>query len=112
MAGFIQISKDRSWSSANWVYAGLLNHVIANLRDNPAAAQQVEQCKWMQSLNLSWFEQDDPLLAAVVLKALKSTSTQVEQGKVKCELDGRILDDASQRQFIESVSELVEMLKG
>jgi hypothetical protein len=110
MAGFITLSQDLSWSSANWVYWGFLDHVLNNLCEFPEAARMVEQCKWMQNMTFRFLEEDDPVSAGRVRNVLRKTAHEVTQGKHACQVDGRTLDDESQRQFVEAISRLLAMM--
>ncbi len=111
MAGFITLSHDLSWSSANWVYMGFLDHVISNLTEFPEAAGMVTQCKWMQSMLLAMLDDDDPLSARRIRDSLRKTAHEVTKWQRPCQVDGRTLDDQSQKQFVEAIAELLVMLE-
>ena len=51
MAGFIHINDNATWSVANWVYWGILDHLIEVLIDDSEAMRCVEECKWAQSMS-------------------------------------------------------------
>jgi hypothetical protein len=110
MAGFIDISEKQTWSAANWVYWGLMDYMIDAVVNEPELAHRVETCKWMQGLDMPSLREDDPVLAEKVFLTLKQVSEQCAGGTLQCKVEGRILDDASQQQFRESMNELVNIL--
>jgi len=111
MAGFIRIG-DKSWSTANWAYWSLMDNVIDALAKEPDVARRVEGCKWMQHLSFPLLREEDPKLAEKVFIALKSVAERCASGDVVCKMDGKPLDSISQKQFRESMNDLVGILSG
>jgi hypothetical protein len=110
MAGIVRITDEKSWSVANWVYWGVMDHVLDALASDPTVAHRVEGCKWMQILSFPLLRSDDAALAERVLTALETVANKCADGTLSCKVDGRILDDDSQQQFREATHELVVML--
>jgi len=71
MAGFIRFSDTETWSVANWVYFGLMDHLIEAFATDESIAHQVEGFKWMQSLDFPMLFEDDSILAERILANLK-----------------------------------------
>jgi hypothetical protein len=111
MAGFIIFSESKAWSVANWAYWGLLDHVIENLTEDTSAARRVEVCKSMQSLSLPLLREEDPALAERIRRTIRSIAAKAADGKLACVVDGRVLDEASQHQFVEAARELLELFQ-
>jgi hypothetical protein len=110
MAGIIRVSENLSWSAANWAYWCLMDHLISALPARPDVVQRVEGCKWMQSLNFSLLREDDPETADLTLATLKHVASRCASGALTCMVDGKLLDNTSQKQFRESMTDLVKML--
>lgn len=110
MAGIINASDTQIWSGANWVYWGLMDHMIRAFDMDADVARRVESCKWMQSLSIPLLREDDPELAEKVLTTLRHVSSQCANGALLCLVDGKVLDDASQQQFKDTMSDLAKML--
>jgi hypothetical protein len=112
MAGIINISEKQSWSAANWVYWGLMDHVIDALAGDPDVAHRMEGCKWMQSLSFPLLREDDPESTKKVVTTLKYIAERCASGDLVCMVEGKILDSHSQQQFRESIRDLVNLLSG
>jgi hypothetical protein len=111
MAGIINASETQMWSSANWVYWGLMDHLIRAFdRDESDVARRIEVCKWMQSLSIPLLREDDPELAEKIFTTLKRVAAQCASGVLVCLVDGKKLDDTSQQQFRDSMNDLVKVL--
>lgn len=110
MAGIITISDDQRWGVSNWVYWNLMDHVLALLNEASTSSHFVEKCKWMQGLDIFNMAVEEPEIAGEVLTALKSAAQHCSKGIVTAKVDGRVLDEESQRQFREATHELTTML--
>lgn len=110
MAGVLRISDNQSWSAANWIYWGLLDHLLDALSGDPDVAHRMEVCKWMQSLNIPLLRDDDPKSAEKAVTTLRQVADRCASGDLLCVVEGRILDSSSQQQFRESMHNLVSML--
>jgi hypothetical protein len=110
MAGILRISDNQSWSAANWVYWGLMDHVLDALASDPDVAHRMEVCKWMQSLSIPLLREDDPKSAEKVVATLKHVADRCANGDLLCTVEGKILESGSQQQFRESMHNLVGML--
>ena len=112
MAGIITISDEKRWEVSNWAYWNLMDHVLGLLITASHAARFVETCKWMQGLDISLMQQDEPELAGPVLLALKRAAQSCSEGSVPAKVDDRVLDEEAQRQFREATNQLFTMLSG
>jgi hypothetical protein len=110
MAGIIDISEKQTWSAANWVYWGLMDHVLDALAGDPDVAHRMEVWKWMQSLSIPLLREDDPKSAEKAVTALKLVADRCANGDLVCMVEGKILDSGSQQQFRDSMHDLVSML--
>ena len=106
MAGIINISEKQAWSAANWVYWGLMDHVITALAGDLEVARRMEGCKWMQSLSIPLLREDDPESAEKAITTLKQVAERCANGDLICMVDGKTLDSPGQQQFRESMHEL------
>jgi hypothetical protein len=111
MAGIIKISEKQFWSTANWAYWGLMDHLIDALANDTDAARRVEGCKWMQILSIPLLRKDDPKLADRILAKLKDVSAIGASGALVCKVEGRVLDSASQKMFRDTIKVLSDMLE-
>lgn len=112
MAGLIEIDDDHAWSSSNWVFWGILDHVLAaNAGSDREFLQRVELCKHMQAVLFPFLRQEDAALAERVWTALKIVVQRCADGDLPCSVDGRLLDDQSQKQFRGAAAELAQMMK-
>lgn len=111
MAGFIQVTDHQCWSVSNWVYWGLMDHLLAALVGDSQAAKSVEVCKWTQSMSLPLLQSDDKITADKILIALEEVAPKCAAGTLACKVDGRRLDEDSQRQFNEAALDLVDILR-
>lgn len=109
MAGTVRISENLSWSTANWVYWGVMDRLIEALADDPAA-REAEQCRWLQSMDLPALRADNLAVAAKVVFTLKAVANRCASGELPCSVDGRPLDDGAQQQFKESAGQLAAAL--
>lgn len=110
MAGIITIDDNKRWEVSNWVYWNLMDHVLALVKETPASFQFIERCKWMQGLDIPVMKVDEHVIANEVLTALMSAARNISSGVVTATVDGRVLDEESQRQFREAAHELTIML--
>jgi hypothetical protein len=110
MAGFIEVNGEESWSSSNWVYWSVIDHVLDAFSTDAVVANRVERCKWMQMLSFPLLRSEDEVIAEKVLSTLDTVARKCTDGVLTCKVDGRLLDEASQQQFRESARELVDLL--
>jgi hypothetical protein len=110
MAGFILVSDVYKWSSANWVYWGVIDYLIEALKDNPDVAGYIEMCKAMQIIDFVSFREEHPDWAEKAFIMLKNVSQKCANGSLPCRVEGRVLGDHSQSQFREAMEELVNLL--
>src|SRR5262249_50749338 len=110
MAGIISVTDDKDWSAANWAYWSLMDHLVDAFIEDPDTARRMEGCKWMQSLSIPMLRKENPELAIRVLTKLKSVAERCAAGDLGCMVEGKPLDDAGQKQFRETMSDLVSML--
>jgi hypothetical protein len=110
MAGIICISDDQSWSAGNWIFWGLMDHVLDALVGDPDLAHRMEVCKWMQGLSIPLIREHDPKSAEKAITILKHVAVRCANGDLVCMVDGRILDKGSQQRFRDSMHDLVNML--
>jgi hypothetical protein len=110
MAGIITIKEHLMWTKSNWVYWNLMDQVLEIVKNDPTVAYRVEQSKWMQHLGIPSMIKDETELADTVLTALKTAAQRCSEGQIAAQVNGRVLDDVSQRQFREATGELLTML--
>jgi cephalosporin hydroxylase len=72
-------------------------------------ARRVETCKWMQSLSIPLLREDDPDSAEMILAKLKEVAQRCAVGDFPCAVEGSLLDDRSQAQFREAMSDLIKI---
>ncbi len=111
MAGIITISVDKRWKVSNWVYWNFMDHVLGSMKEASNAALFVETCKWMQGLDIPLMNGEQRGIAVEVLTALKTAAENCSDGRVSCSVDGRVLDEASQREFRDLTGILLRMLE-
>jgi len=112
MAGFVVRRNGCAWSSANWVFWGFMDHLIAALADDTAAVQRMEQCKWMQMFSVPIMEEENAAATAGILDVARAVAHRCADGELRCSVDGMVLDEASQGQFREAMRMLVESFLG
>jgi len=110
MAGIIRVSEADKWSAANWAYWSLMDYLIDAFARTPAAAHQVEQYKWMQTIDFPLLRDINPEFAMSVFTTLEVVAERCATGNLLCKVEGRVLDEFSQSQYREAMSELVSML--
>lgn len=110
MAGFIKIDALTSWSSPNWVYRNLMDEINFLLSNQGTLSNFIEQCKWMQSLNLQTTAQEFREDSEKIIMAITEAARRCSAGTVMAIVDGKHLDAESQKQFQESTLELLTLL--
>lgn len=110
MAGIITLDQNKRWETSNWVYWALMDRALALISHIPHAARYVEECKWMQGLDIPLTRAEEPNIADEVIAALTTAAEECSLGLVESKVDGRVLDEVSQQQFRESVRKLASML--
>ena len=110
MAGIITIADGQDWYVSNWVYWNLMDQVLEMVAGEPAVAHFVEVSKWNHGLDIPEMLKEETEIAGPVLCALNNAAQRCSEGSVTAKVDGRVLDDESQRQFRETTGELVAML--
>ncbi len=111
MAGFIKISDSQAWSSSNWVYWGLMDHLIDVFSNDPATANLVEQCKWAQSMSFPILREDSPDMVGRIREDLETVAERIVLGELQCAVDGRELEQSSQLQFRGEIKRLTDMMR-
>lgn len=112
MAGIITVSEGREWQVSNWAYRSFMDCVLEMTNCEPSIARLIEICKWNHGLDIPVMQRDEPEMVGHVLRALKSAAQSCSEGKFTATVDGRVLDEESQRQFREATYELTTMLLG
>jgi len=113
MAGFItyDITKpDCTWSSANWVYASFLDHVMELFSDEADVVRRLTSSKFNQSMSLSRLKEEDSALYSRILNAFKQVCEQIANRDSLASVNGNVLDEESQNQFREAIASLAELL--
>ncbi|HVW01578.1 MAG TPA: hypothetical protein VHB77_14595, partial [Planctomycetaceae bacterium] len=111
MAGFIRFSDARIWSSTNWVYWGLMDHLLDTFVNNPPAAKLVEECKWAQSLTFALLREESPESADEIREKLSVVAARIVKGELRCKVDGRELEESDQVGFRDELRRLSEMMR-
>lgn len=111
MAGFIEISSVRKWSSANWVFFSVMDGVLEDIsrRGDEEMLLDVEQSKWMQTFSLADLLDDER--KEVLVTSLMRVCDLVEKEKLIAKVDGKSLDIASQIEFKSEVRRLADELR-
>jgi hypothetical protein len=112
MAGTITVAEDQEWQVSNWAYRSLMDCALELVAGKPPIAHFLEISKWNHGLDIPVMQQDEPEMAGAVLRALKSAAQSCSEGTVTAKVDGRVLDEESQRQFREATNQLATMLAG
>jgi hypothetical protein len=112
MAGFIIFSDSQVWSSANWVYWGLMDHVLDTfVNHTPAAKRVVEECKWTQCLTFALVREESTKLAEELREKLAVVAPRIVSGELRCKVDGRELEESDQVRFRDELKRLVDMMR-
>jgi len=87
-----------------------MDRALALVLHLPDVSRYIEECKWMQGFDvpLTWAEEPD--IAHEVIAALTTAAEECSLGLVESKVDGRVLDEVSQKQFRESARQLASML--
>jgi hypothetical protein len=106
--GAIGVSERDGWVVARWVFRGYLDHVLAELHDDPELTSVVEQAIALDGLHL-------PLRQPAVVRRLAPVLQQVAEEVVSgarpvIGVDGRALDESYQQGFRRAVAELRAIL--
>jgi hypothetical protein len=106
--GAINVGNGRGpWVVAGWAFRGYLQHVLAEVRDDPELGYLVEQAMALDGLHLPLKDTESVhRLAPVLLRV----ADEVVSGARPVHIEGRLLDERSQEQFREAVAELRAML--
>jgi hypothetical protein len=111
MAGFIELSDSREWSSANWVYYSIMDALLEDIArlGNEELRTDIEQSKWMQTFSLS----EIPVVEwrDVAIESLMRVCESVDCGLLVAKVEGKTLDESSQIEFKSEVSKLADELK-
>ena len=112
MAGFITLSEDNVWSSGNWVYWGLMKHLIAAFSTDEATKRKLVTNYWMHGLSFPLLQESNPEMVEPIRAKLLIVAKKAVKGELPCSVEGRgVLDEDLQRQFREAISELVDMME-
>ena len=102
--GMISNGRDEpGWVVAGWAFEGYLDHVLAEVREDPATALAVEQAIAVDGLHL---QLQDRVTAECLCPVLVRGADEVISGVRLVRVAGRTLDDRSQEQFRGAVAEL------
>jgi hypothetical protein len=104
--GVISNGPEHVWLVARWAFRGYLDHVLAEVRDDPALADAVEAAIDFDGLLL---DTTDLAIVERLRPVLVHVADEVVSGVRRVHVEGRILDDKSQEQFREAVAELRTM---
>jgi hypothetical protein len=96
------------WQVARWAFVWLLRQAQAECADDSSTRPIFEKAIALDGLHLHLLEPDDARATRRVL--LKVASTAAAGGLPAVEVDGRVLDDASQQEFRTAANELISML--
>ena len=113
MAGFITFDiscSDKTWSSANWVFAGYLDHVIEMVVDEADVVSELVVCRHHQIVDLKEIEQSKPAIFDQITDALQKACGLIAEGNLRVSVDGDELDSESQRQYRQAIEELSQFL--
>ena len=106
--GSIRIEATRPpWVVARWAFAGYLEHVLAEVRNDAALAHAVEQAMALDGLHLTLVDRD---VAERLGPVLLRVADEVIAGTRTARVEGRELDARSQEQFRRAVGELRPLL--
>jgi len=110
MSGIITITTEQDWMASNWIYWNLMDQIRNLVSDEADVLHFVEQCKWMHGLDIPEMKNSGMVFYDSVIIALQSAVQMCALGTVVAKVDGRILDDESQRQFRQATHDLAVML--
>lgn len=99
---------DDVWKVARWAFVWLLRQAIEECGDNPSARLLFERAIALDGLHLHLEAPDDAQTARQILLRVASRAALGELPPV--EVEGRLLDDNSQRQFRAAAIALVQLL--
>jgi hypothetical protein len=97
------------WQVARWAFAWLLRQAMAECGDDSRTALFFESALALDGLHLHLLDADEADAARKILLEVASRAANGELPPV--EVDGRVLDDSSQRQFRVAASDLVRLLR-
>lgn len=113
MAGFITFDKtdpERTWSSANWVFNGVLDHVLSTHADDAECVERLTGCKYRQNVPMKYIEEENGGLFDRVVSYFLEACDHAANGEFKVSVNGETLDEESQTQFREAISDLRQLL--
>lgn len=113
MAGFITFdreSPEKTWSSANWVFRGFLDHVTSVTTIENDVVHKLTACKHYQRVGLDDMAEEQPEMFQRVLAAFKLGCSQIAGGNYLVSVNGNELDEESQNQYREAIHRLSELL--
>jgi hypothetical protein len=110
MAGIISVTNEKDWSAANWAYWSLMDYLIEAFAKDPEVAHRLEVCKWSHWLGFPSLREEDPKMAEKIFGALKTVAKRCAAGELVSMVEGKPLDDTSQKQFRETMNDLVSIL--
>ena len=92
-----------AWVLARWAFQGYLDHVLAEVGEDPPLAYVVNQAIALDGLHL---QRKDVDTVQRLRPVLVQVADEVISGVRRVHVEGRILDDKSQEQFRRAVTEL------
>ncbi|HEU5218533.1 MAG TPA: hypothetical protein VFU23_07730 [Gemmatimonadales bacterium] len=108
MSGVISFRGGDFWGVAGWAFDGYLDHVLAEVGDDPELRYIVEQAMALNGLHI---ERQGPRQLERLAPILLRVADEVVAGSRSVRVEGRTLDDRSQIQFRRAVEELRILLR-
>jgi hypothetical protein len=97
-----------AWHVARWAFVWLLRQAMVECGDDSATRLLFERGIALDGLHLHLLSADEAGRARRILQSIAARGARGQLPRV--EVDGRVLDERSQRQFRDAVKELEELL--
>jgi hypothetical protein len=95
------------WLKARWAVSRFLEDVIASHPEDRLLCFKLEQAMALDGLHLDLQEE---AFAERILAALKYVAQATVEGRLGVCVRGKVLEPEDQRQYVESVTELLELI--
>lgn len=104
----IQIAEGREWFVARWAYRWLMESAMAECGEDSSCRSLFEQSLALDGLHLEMLESEQIAKIRKVLSRVAQAAANGEAPPV--EVEGRVLDDRSQKEYRSAAGNLVKLL--
>jgi hypothetical protein len=96
------------WFNSNWVFRQLHADVVERFPDDAELHLEMEKAGAFGLLSLDSIE---PVLASRILRAMRTVAEETVRGQIAGWLRGKPDDQEGQRTYLESMTELLELMR-